>query len=98
MTNRLIRGGLSDCHSSPSKGKSGVLDVIDCSATRLVGCLGFTACQPMGRFISNMFLFDSFLLVGWVLRHVNPLGYFMPNTFFYELTLFRNSCFDLFNP
>ena len=32
-------------------------------------------------------------LVGLVLRHVNPLGYFMPNMF-----LFTNSSFDLFNP
>ena len=27
-------------------------------------------------------------LVGWILRHVNPLGHFMPNVFIYELTFF----------
>ena len=44
-------------------------------------------------------------LVGWVLRHVNPLGHFMPNIRFYLRThiifyeqLFTNSSSGLFNP
>ena len=35
--------------------------------------------KSFGQF-KNIVTLKSFSLVGWVLRHVNPLGYFMPNT------------------